>query len=310
MHIALADPSRTVRRIVTGLLVSWGHQVSAYDDAPQALAGILANKDIRALITTAELTSGSGADLAQEARRQVGNNRPLYIIVMSCARQRENLIHALDNGADDFISKPPAAEELKARLRAAERVTGMQAELIRIATTDGLTGLLTRRAFFEAAGKMMNEVSSKGPVSALICDIDLFKSINDTYGHDAGDAVLRAVAAEAGKLSAIVGRIGGEEFAFLIAAPLSEAVDVGDDLRQKVEKLVTGVGQRKIMATCSLGAAENLPNDTLDTLLRRADVALYRAKHSGRNRIVAAEADQMEDVAGFRTVTRQNPDRR
>ncbi|MGE0565306.1 MAG: diguanylate cyclase [Pseudolabrys sp.] len=304
MHIALADPSQTVRRIVKSMLESWGHQVTTYDDVPETLDGILANKDIRALITTAEHTSGSGAQLAYEARRIIGIDRPLYIIVMSCARQQTALIEALENGADDFINKPPAPEELKARLRAAERLTGMQAELIKLANTDALTGLLNRRAFFDGAKKTLTEAAPNKSVSALICDIDFFKSVNDTYGHDAGDAVLRAVAAEARKLPGIVGRIGGEEFAFLLNMSLNDAADAAESFRQSISRLVTEVGDRKITATCSLGAAGLSPDDTIDSLLQRADVALYRAKHSGRNRVVTADTDWPDVTPTHLMVTR------
>lgn len=304
MHIALADPSLTVRRIVKSMLESWGHQVTTYDDAPKTLNGILANKDIRALITTAEHTSGSGVQLTHEVRRTIGIDRPLYIIVMSCTRQQKALVDALENGADDFISKPPAPEELKARLRAAERLTSMQAELISLANTDALTGLLNRRAFFDGAKKALKNATPDKPVTALICDIDFFKSVNDTYGHDAGDAVLRAVAAEAKKLPGLVGRIGGEEFAFLLSTPLTEATDVAEAFRHFVSRLVMHVGSQKINVTCSLGAAECLPDDTIDSLLRRADIALYKAKHSGRNRLVTADGDCPEVVAACLTITR------
>jgi DNA-binding response OmpR family regulator len=143
MRIALVEPSRTVRRIVTGIIEPWGHEVCPFKDAPEALAFLRSEKNVRALISSAELASTSGIQLVSDAWTLAGAQRPLYIILMSSSDERSTMVEALDNGADDFISKPPAAEELRARLRAADRITSMQAELITLASTDSLTGLLT-----------------------------------------------------------------------------------------------------------------------------------------------------------------------
>ena len=105
------------------------------------------NPEVRALMTSAELPTMSGIDLFRSARALAGIRRPLYILLMSSSDEHNRLVQALDNGADDFIRKPPVAEELRARLRTADRVTSMQQELFRFATTDFLTGLLNRRAF-------------------------------------------------------------------------------------------------------------------------------------------------------------------
>lgn len=151
MRIALVEPSRTVQRIVTGIIEPWGHEVRTFMDAPEALACLRAERNICVLITSAELASTSGVKLVSDARSLAGAQRPLYIVLMSSSDQRSKMVEALENGADDFISKPPEPEELRARLRAAERITSMQAELITMATVDSLTGLLTRRAFVAAA---------------------------------------------------------------------------------------------------------------------------------------------------------------
>src|SRR5262249_56402924 len=105
--------------------------------------------------------------------------RPIYVILMSSHDGRKTLVEGLDSGADDFIAKPPLAEELYARLRAAERVTSMQRELIRLATTDPLTGVLNRRAFFERAQQMCERMEAGRTVSAIMMDIDHFNRIND-----------------------------------------------------------------------------------------------------------------------------------
>ena len=295
MRIALVEPSRTVQRIVTGIIEPWGHEVRTFMDAPEALACLQAERDVCVLITSAELVSTSGVQLVSDARALAGAQRPLYIVLMSSSDQRSKMIQALENGADDFISKPPAPEELRARLRAGERITSMQAELIALATIDSLTGLLTRRAFVAAAERMVERAMAGRHFSVLICDLDKFKAINDTYGHETGDLVLRKVSEELRAIDVPTGRLGGEEVALLTDGHLDDAVDLAERIRELVSNLAIRVGNRTIGVTCSIGAAEWEPGDTIDTLLRRADAALYEAKRTGRNRVVAADSFALSD---------------
>jgi diguanylate cyclase (GGDEF)-like protein len=295
MRIALVEPSRTVQRIVTGIIEPWGHEVRTFMDAPEALACLRAERDVCVLITSAELVSTSGVQLVSDARALAGAQRPLYIVLMSSSDQRSKMIQALENGADDFISKPPAPEELRARLRAGERITSMQAELITLATIDSLTGLLTRRAFVAAAERMVERATAGRHFSVLICDLDKFKAVNDTYGHETGDLVLRKVSEELRAIDAPAGRLGGEEVALLTDGHLDDAVDLAERFRESVSNLAIRVGNRTIGVTCSIGAAEWEPGDTIDTLLRRADAALYEAKRTGRNRVVAADSFALSD---------------
>ena len=216
MRIALVEPSRTVWRIITGIIEPWGHEICPFVDAPEALEFLRSEKNVRALISSTELASTSGIQLVSDARALAAARRPLYIILMSSSDERSRMVDALDNGADDFMSKPPALEELRARLRAADRITSMQAELITLATTDSLTGLLTRRAFVETGESLLTRVSTAHSLSVLICDLDAFKAINDTHGHEIGDLVLRKVSEEAKLFDVPAGRLGGEELAFLI----------------------------------------------------------------------------------------------
>jgi two-component system, cell cycle response regulator len=305
MRIALVEPSRTVQRIVTSIIEPWGHEVRTFMDAPEALVCLQAERDVCVLITCAELASTSGIHLVSSARALAGAQRPLYIVLMSSSDQRSKMVEALENGADDFISKPPAPEELRARLRAAERITSMQAELITLATVDSLTGLLTRRAFVAAAERMLQRAAAGRHFCVLICDLDKFKAINDTYGHETGDLVLRKVSGVLRSLDRPAGRLGGEEVALLIDGHLDEAVDLAERLRESVGSLAIRAEGRTIGVTCSIGAAEWEPGDTVDSLLRRADAALYEAKRTGRNRVVAAGSFALVDEhQGWRGVAR------
>ena len=214
MRIALVEPSRTIQRIVTGLIAPWCNDVCAFVDAHDALAFLKTETDVRALITSAELPSTSGLKLIKDARTLASAQRPLYILLMSSNEDRSKMFEALDKGADDFIAKPPALEELRAGLRAADRITSMQAELITLATTDSLTGLMTRRAFVKAVERMVERANAGKPFSVSMCDLDRFKTINDNYGHEVGDLVLRKVSDEVQTMALPAGRMGGEEIAF------------------------------------------------------------------------------------------------
>jgi diguanylate cyclase (GGDEF)-like protein len=289
MHVALVDSSRTVLKIVKNLLEAREHQVRTFTEGHAALEHIRSDPTVEALITSAELTSISGVELCREARQIASSGRPIYVILMSSNQDGNKLIEALDNGADDFIGKPPVVEELYARLRAAERVTRMQRELVRLATTDPLTGVLNRRAFFAKAEDFCARAERGVALSAILFDIDYFKRVNDLYGHDTGDEVLRCVARKAVQsVKAPLGRLGGEEFAILLEnSSLEQASEIAEDLRAAFAGLRFHAARQELMITSSFGVSEWEAGDTIDQLLKRADVALYKAKLDGRNRVIA-----------------------
>ena len=194
MRVVLVDPSRTVLKCVTRMLETGQHEARPFCDGHAALDYIKSDPGVGALITSAELFSMSGIELCWETRLAASGRRPIYILLMSASQDRHTLVEALDSGADDFISKPPIPEELYARLRAAARMAAMQQDLIRLATTDPLTGLLNRRAFFDQAAEVSARAEAGAPLSAIMLDIDHFKRINDNFGHDAGDEAIRAIA--------------------------------------------------------------------------------------------------------------------
>jgi diguanylate cyclase (GGDEF)-like protein len=292
MRIALVDPSRTTRLIVTRMLEARGHEVVPFADEREALGEIERDLRIDALITSAELTHMTGLELCWETRLLASCKRPIYVLMMSSQYDQRNLVEALDSGADDFIGKPPMAEELFARLRAAERIASMQRELLRLATTDPLTGLCNRRGFFEQAIEARARTVPDGSLSAILLDIDNFKQINDSYGHEAGDEAIRACAQAARLDAAVTGRLGGDEFALLLEQrSLPEAVEIAEDLRRRLASRPFETGKGQIRLTWSVGVGEAKPDDTVDQLLARADAALYSAKAGGRNRVVGASPD-------------------
>ncbi len=291
MQIVLVDPSRTVLKYVTRLLEARGHVVHGYGGGAEALAHLKSDEGVEALITSAELVTMSGAELCWYARLLASAARPLYVILMSSLRDHHKVSEALDCGADDFISKPPNADELCARLRAAERVAAMQRELVRLATTDPLSGLFNRRAFFERGAAMVASAERARGLAALLVDIDHFKRVNDAHGHDAGDEVIRRVAQEIAALDGCAGRLGGEEFSVVLGGVAQdEAVAIADALRLAIARRELETTTGLIAPTCSIGVSAWRAGDTLDALLKRADLALYEAKNSGRNRVVAFDS--------------------
>ena len=178
-------------------------------------------------------------------------------------------------------------------------------ELVRVhktaAATDPLTGLFNRRGFLEAAQRVMARRARRGqPVTVLIFDLDHFKSINDRFGHAVGDEALRVFAAEASanmRSTDIIGRLGGEEFVVVLPSPLGEAVSVGERVRMAFALAAARIGDHRLGATVSVGAAcAAKATGDVDALIDRADAALYRAKASGRNRLVAAEEPAPVDI--------------
>ena len=298
MHIVIVDSSRVVLKIVSGLLEPRGHVVHSFTDSAEALAFLTARPEIRVLITSLQVRPLSGLELCWSARLLAEERRPLYVITMSSARNERNLAEALDSGADDFIDKPPGAEELHARLRAAERLTTLQENLIRLAETDPLSGILNRRAFFAQASTDADRTGNHGRLSMVLADIDHFKRVNDEHGHDVGDLAIQAVA----KLIATegrAGRLGGEEFALLLPETGLEAAEaVARRLCLRVRDLRIRGTRGPVTLTASFGVSTWVEGDSVEALMKRADIALYEAKAGGRNRVVSAATDLILARAG------------
>ncbi len=190
-----------------------------------------------------------------------------------------------------------AAEALVIFRPMVRRVTRYARELMRLASTDGLTGTLNRHSFLErGAAELGRSQRRQSPLAVLMLDADHFKRINDTYGHAGGDAALRGLALaviRAARASDLVGRLGGEEFALLLPDTTEgAALAFAQRLRADVEGLAIPHGERTIRLTVSIGiaASDGRDNADLAALLREADAALYDAKAAGRNRVVCARA--------------------
>jgi diguanylate cyclase (GGDEF)-like protein len=171
---------------------------------------------------------------------------------------------------------------------------------------------LNRRAFFENAATLCKRQARRGePVAVLMFDLDHFKSINDRFGHSVGDEVLRLftrVARTSTRANDIIGRFGGEEFVAIVPGGLDVAEKIAERVRVAFEGAGTIVENHHVAATVSIGAAASLDAAvSIDALIARADAALYRAKHDGRNRVVATESEVASERARLIAAARRTP---
>jgi diguanylate cyclase (GGDEF)-like protein len=228
-----------------------------------------------------DLPGGLPGDLAAELRRA-----PAWLALpLHCRDARLGvLVLTGDPGDPRLLQDTELATALVAQANAAYDNAELFARLERLATADELTGLANRRRFFELAERDLAAARHDRPLAAVMLDIDHFKQVNDTYGHPTGDDVIREVAARVAaelRVGDTIGRYGGEEFALLIHTTAD--TDLPERLRTAVcsEPLPTRSGP--LAATISIGLTWHRSDDTITTLLARADQALYRAKHDGRN---------------------------
>lgn len=286
MHVALIDPSRVIRKTVTDMLTEGGHTVVSFADSAAALAHISADPNVTCVLTSLEAHPLDGLELCWSLRALADERRPLTILVMSSARDERPLDEVLDSGADDFLTKPPSGRELYGRLRSAERVLKLQQALIRQADTDHMTQLLNRGALMRQARAAVEIATASAPLTVLQIDIDHFKSINDRFGHDVGDLVIRCVAQTLRETGAVAGRLGGEEYGVLMPGHgLSSAAIVAHRIRSQCATTAVPGQKGGLTFTVSIGLSEWAAGDSVSTLFKRADVALYAAKRGGRNRV-------------------------
>jgi diguanylate cyclase (GGDEF)-like protein len=229
--------------------------------------------------------------------RQSHWGRTVPVMLVTADDRSETQVKGLDLGADDFITKPVVVPVVQARVRNLLERQQLQRELMRLATTDELTGVLNRRCLFshgESARTMV--VRYQQACGLVMLDIDYFKQVNDRYGHAVGDAVLIAFAATIGGLlrdSDHFGRIGGEEFALLLPnTDHKGTLILAERLRQAVMAMrIQNDEGESVLVTTSIGVTQLTADDLqFDDAMRRADSALYQAKFLGRNRVEVALA--------------------
>ena len=257
-----------------------------------------------------------------EVARRIKENSELPfipIIMQTALDSSERRVEGLDAGADDYITKPIDFAELEARIRSLLRIKALQQnleqreqeleemnrKLLLMAQIDGLTGVDNRRYLEERLAEMFSHSTRiDEPIGCVMCDIDHFKSVNDDFGHQAGDVILREFASllkEHVREIDRVGRYGGEEFVVLLPnAEIDEAVSFAERLRHGVEAHTFSFdgGSVRRTVSCGVSAWPHPLIKTTDDLLRAADDSLYVAKERGRNRVVRFDSDEFNAHTG------------
>ncbi|HEX4410473.1 MAG TPA: PleD family two-component system response regulator [Xanthobacteraceae bacterium] len=295
------DRPASYERIAT--MLSTEHTVEVEPDPNQALFHA-ADGNYDLLIASLGLENYDPLRLCSQIR-SLDRTRSLPILAVTEPDNNVRMMRGLEIGVNDFLIRPIDKNELLARVRSqvrkrryTERLRDNVQMSIEMAITDGLTGLFNRRYMESHLGTLIEQASSRGkPLSALILDIDFFKSINDTHGHDAGDDVLRDFAMRIKRSIRgidLACRYGGEEFVIVMPeTDMAVAAMVAERLRRRIaaEPFAVAQGTKSLPVTISIGiAALRGKDDNAAGLLKRADLALYRAKRDGRNRVVPEAA--------------------
>ncbi|MBW2266667.1 MAG: diguanylate cyclase [Deltaproteobacteria bacterium] len=303
MKILIAEDNLVSRRLLRTHLEKWGYKVLCVCNGEEALELLQQEDAPKLAILDWMMPKMDGVEVCRQIRTR-NNNSYVYIILFTAKEGDKNLIEAMNAGADDFISKSASRDELKARLRAGKRILALEEKLFSNqeklrseAMHDQLTGLLNHAAILDLLDRELDRAKRDGTfLSVAMADLDHFKHVNDTNGHLSGDIVLREAAnriSRSVRLYDAVGRYGGEEF--LIVMPGCEekaGLAVAERILHGMCEKPCALPNAIVPVTVSIGVAAMNFEDSeagAESMLRSADLALYQAKSSGRNRVVAAK---------------------
>ncbi len=304
MRILIADDSIVSRHLLDATLRKWGYEVVVACDGIEAW-NVLEGRDAPKIAILDWVMPGlTGPEVCRRVREHAKEAKDkeayTYILLLTSKSLKEDLIEGMEAGADDYLTKPFDQHELKVRLRAGTRIIDLQRELVTAreelreqATKDFLTRIWNRSSILDTLHReLVRGEREKRSVGVVLADLDHFKSVNDSHGHFAGDAVLREFTRR--MLGSIrpydaIGRYGGEEF-LVILPGCDESCTLGqaERMRAALDKEPMFINEAHRMVTSSFGATSSRPgvNVSAETLIRIADSALYMAKHQGRNRVV------------------------
>jgi two-component system, cell cycle response regulator len=297
LKVLVADDSAIYRKLVERALELQPYTVLFANDGREAM-DLFAEHQPPLVITDWMMPDITGIEFCEGIRRDFPASYT-YIVILTGMTDVDKLVSGLASGADDYLTKPFHAEELQARLGVGRRVIDLHREieaknrqLEELALTDALTGLPNRRAV-EAWGARQLEAAARHdfPFWVAMADLDRFKSINDSFGHDAGDAVLKGFAEilkTNTRSSNMCARIGGEEFLLVLTHGEKESIEIAiGRIRKHLEAQRFEFRDHGLCVTASFGISgfrgKKAPDFSI--LISKADEALYSAKHNGRNRI-------------------------
>lgn len=310
--VLVADDDPVSRVLLLNLLTKWGYDAEVVGDGVEAWLALRKEDAAKLVIIDWMMPGLDGLDVVRELRAKNPASYT-YVLMLTSRKQQEDILAAMEAGVDDYLKKPFDAQELRARLRVGDRILGLEQRLVKAletsefrATHDSLTGLYNRGAILDSLKReMCRREREQSALGICIVDLDRFKSVNDSYGHLAGDEVLKHVARcmeNSVRPYDSVGRFGGEEF--LVIAPncdLQETTRLAERMRQIVSADEVQIDGHSIGVTISLGAgavSQHNGNVAATALLQATDAALYRAKQRGRNRVEVANTTELTVSAG------------
>jgi two-component system, cell cycle response regulator len=307
--VAVVDDDAAIRRLVSLFLRRAGYDVIevATGEAARSRLGV---ENWNLAILDRKLPDLDGLDLCREIKADP-RFRNRYVIMLSGEADEQDKIEGLDLGADDYITKPFQYKELLARIRAGKRIVDLQSELLEsnrrlelLSITDGLTRLYNHRHFQDEMVRAFDESQRyQRPLSLAIIDIDFFKKVNDTYGHAAGDDVLKTVARlfmDSVRSTDLVARYGGEEFTVMMPeTDMGDAIAFAEKIRTLVEQttIETQAGPVRVTVSIGVSSVPATPIQTPKEMIVAADKALYRAKRGGRNQVQAEKRKDLTRVS-------------
>jgi two-component system, cell cycle response regulator len=290
MKILLVEDSYIDRHKVGGYLTEWGLDHVAVGSGTEAVKLLESAEPPTMALLDWLLPGLDGIDICRRIRK-LGNGSYIYTVMLTSKNRKQDLLMAMEAGADDYLSKPVDPSELRARVMAGKRILELQQSLRFAATHDFLTGLLNRSEILAALQREFSRSGREGKsATVILADIDHFKRVNDGLGHAAGDEVLKEVARRMRcdlRPYDVVGRYGGEEFLIILpGCDLPNGVRRAEQIRNQIANEPVHTPSGPVSATISMGVTVTTfgPELTGADILQQADISLYKAKNNGRNR--------------------------
>ena len=290
--VMVAEDSAPFRNNLKKILTSLQFQVFTAAHGDEAMSYFADNPDMKLVVCDYRMPVKDGLEVLKEIRA-AGDKNQIGVLMMTSPSENVNGAIFLKNGANDFIAKPFVKEELICRVNNLIEAMENINQIADFANKDFLTGVYNRRYFYEDMNEYVAHAEERAePYAVAMLDIDHFKQINDTYGHDGGDRALKTLAKkliDETKKGDLVARFGGEEFCVVLKnVSNEEAVKFFVNLRASIANCKVRLKKEQIKFTVSIGVAFSRSDYRLDELLELADEALHRAKENGRNRVEIA----------------------